>query len=90
MTSRKVRQARLHANTFISNVGQIGPVIDIGGNQNQSFTLSRLEKVDEGLIMEGKGKPPMAVKFELFIPNGNIQSLWLEPIAAEDTKPSKK
>jgi hypothetical protein len=72
LNGRKVKVARVHAIVHVPGVGQLGPAID----ENSAKFLGGLSlfKEEDGMLVKGK-------TFELFIPNGNIISMLLEPEA---------
>lgn len=72
LNGRKVIIARLHTTLHVQGIGQMGPAID--GNSGKVVGALALTKVADGLLVTGKG-------VEVFIPNGNIISMQLEPQA---------
>lgn len=66
LNGRKVRFIRLHVNTHVTGLGNLGPVIDENSTKMKG-TLD-MTKVDEGVLGIYKN-------VEFFIPSTNIVSL---------------
>lgn len=70
LTGRKVKLVRTHSTVHVIGVGSMGPAID--SNSARVLGALQLTKVEDGVLVKGS-------TFELFIPNGNIVSMTLEP-----------
>lgn len=74
LNGREVTLARLHAATHVTDLGNMGPVIDSKNNTAMKSGKIALTYLDGGVLVTD-----VKTKKQAIIPAGNIQSLELAP-----------